>query len=206
MMDLYFWTTVNGYKARQMMEEVGLPHRLKPIAITKGEQRAPEFLKISPGHMIPALTDEEGPNGAKISLCESGAIIQYLAAKAKSPLYPNDPVKRLAVDQWFFFGVASYGPITQQVSLFQARFPEKIPSVQEHYRKHAADQMTTLDRRLGESKYLGGDDYTIADIANYSHVHNGDRMGIPLASLPNLKRWHDAIEARPAVQRAYAEI
>jgi GST-like protein len=203
--DLYLWTTDNGFKARQAIEETGLPHRLRPISLRKKEQFSPEFMKISPGHKIPALADDDGPGGQRVTLCESGAILKYLAEKAGGALYPAEPLARLAVDQWFFYGTSTFTPLAQQYGLFTHRFPEDVPPAKKHYDGLLRDMFGVLDRRLGESEYLAGD-YSIADISCYPDVHLHGAEGIGLGDYPNLRRWHDAIAARPAVERAWGPL
>jgi GSH-dependent disulfide-bond oxidoreductase len=203
MIDLYFWTTDNGYKARQAMEESGLPHRLKPVNIREKEQFATDYLKISPGHKIPALVDHDGPGGATISLCESGAILRYLGEKSRSSLYPEDAVARLKADQWLFYGSATFTTLAQQFGQWVVRSSEDVPPAKAHYTAVLRDMLGTLDRRLGESAYVAGDTYTVADISFYPDVHLHGVRDIGLGDYPNLRRWHDAIEARPAVQRAW---
>ena len=203
MIELYFWATDNGYKARQGIEETGLPHRLKPVALPKKEQFAPEFLKISPGHKIPALVDDDGPGGARVTLCESGAILKYLAEKAGGALYPADPLRRARVDQWFFYGTSTFTPLAQQYGLFTHRFPEDVPAAKKHYEAQLRDMFGIFDRHLADNAYMAGEAYSIADISSYPDVHLHGKQGIGLADYPNLNRWHDAIAARPAVQRAW---
>lgn len=205
MIDLYFWTTDNGRKALQAIEETGLPYRRKPVDLGKMEQFAPEFLRISPGHKIPALVDDDGPGGARISLCESGAILKYLAEKAGGALYPADPLRRLKVDQWFFYGTSTFTPLAQQYGLFMHRFGEDVPPAKRHYTDTLRDMFGIFDRHLGGNEFMAGD-YSIADISSYPDVHLHGALGIGLAEWPNLSRWHDAIAARPAVQRAWAPI
>lgn len=205
MIDIYFWTTDNGYKSLMIIEETGLPHRRCPVNLPKREQFAPEFLKISPGHKIPALVDDDGPGGARITLCESGAMLKYLAEKAGGALYPADPVTRTRVDQWFFYGTSTFTPLMQQYGLFMHRFGEDVPPVKKHYDGVMRDMFGMFDRRLGESEYMAGA-YSIADISCYPDVHIHGAQGVGLASWPNLKRWHDAVAARPAVQRAWAPL
>ena len=202
MIDLYFWTTDNGYKARQAIEETGLEHRLKPVEFRKREQFSPEFLKISPGHKIPALVDDNGPGGTRVTLFESGAILKYLGEKSGGALYPNDPVRRLMVDQWLFYGSATFTSHAQQLGLFLNRFNEDVPPAKKHYRDQYRDMCGVFDRRLAESAYLAGE-YSVADIACYPDVRLHESYGIGLDDWPNLRRWHDAIAARPAVQRAW---
>ncbi len=202
MIDLYFWTTDNGYKARHGMEESGLPHRLKPINIRNKEQFAPEYLKISPGHKIPALVDDEGPGGQRITLCESGAILKYLGEKAGNGLYPSDPIARLKVDQWLFYGSATFTTLAQQFGNWVVRSQEDVPQAKKHYDAILRDMLATLDRHLGENEYVAGA-YSAADISIFADVHTHGVRDIGLDAYPNLRRWHDAIFARPAAQRAW---
>ncbi len=203
MIDLYYWLTDNGRKALQIIEETGLPHRLKPVDLTKKEQFSPEFLKISPGHKIPALVDDDGPGGIRVTLCESGAILKYIAEKAGGALYPAAPGLRAKVDQWFFYGTSTFTPLAQQYGLFMFRFSEDVPQAKKHYEAQLRDMFEILDKHLAASDYMA-DGYSIADISIYPDVHIHGKLGIGLGSYPNLERWHDAVAARPAVQRAWA--
>ncbi len=201
MIDLYFWTTDNGYKARQGMEESGLPHRLKPVNIRNREQFDPEFLKISPGHKIPALVDDDGPGHNRISLCESGAILKYLAEKS-GKFYPVDAHARAQVDQWLFYGSATFTTLAQQFGHFVVRWDQDVPKAKEWYTGVLKDMLATLDKQLADNEYVAGD-YSVADISMYPDVHLHGVKDIGLGPYPNVKRWHDAIEKRPAVQRAW---
>jgi GSH-dependent disulfide-bond oxidoreductase len=203
MLDIYYWTTDNGRKALIMIEETGLPHRKRPVDLQKREQFAPEFLKISPGHKIPALADDDGPGGQRITLCESGALLKYLAEKAGGALYPADALKRVAVDQWFFYGTSTFTPLAQQYGLFMHRFGQDVPPVKKHYDGVLRDMFATFDRHLADHAFLAGE-YSIADISCYPDVHIHGATGIGLGDYPNLSRWHDAVAARPAVKRAFA--
>jgi GST-like protein len=202
MIDLYFWTTDNGYKGRQAAEESGLPYRIKPVNLRERQQFSPEFLKISPGHKIPAIVDADGPGGATVTLCESGAILKYLAEKSGNGQYPKDPIARLKVDQWLFYGSATFTTLAQQFGHFWLRSPEDVPGAKKHYDGVLRDMLATLDRHLGENEYVAGK-FSVADISMYPDVHLHGVNDIGLGSYPNLKRWHDAIAARPATQRAW---
>ncbi len=202
MLDLYFWTTDNGYKGRQMVEESGLDHTIKPVNLREREQFAPDFLKISPGHKSPAIVDHDGPGGATVTLCESGAILKYLADKAAPELYPDDPILRLKVDQWFFWGTSTFTPLAQQFGHFTHRAPEKVPAAQKHYDGVLRDMLGTMDRHLADNDYLAGG-YSIADISCYPDVRLHGVPDVGLDEFPNVRRWHDAIAARPAVERAW---
>jgi GST-like protein len=200
--ELYFWTTDNGYKARQGVEESGLPYQIKPINIRANAQFDPEYLKISPGHKIPAIVDPDGPDGAPVSLCETGAILKYVAEKSGNGLYPTDARKRLAVDQWLFYGSATFTTLAQQFGHFVVRLNQDVPFAKAHYTEVLKDMLATLDRRLAEHEYVAGD-YSVADISMYPDVHLHGVNDIGLEDYPNLRRWHDAIAARPAVVRAW---
>jgi len=204
MIDLYTWKTDNGFKARQVMEESGLDYTLNPVDLGKQQQFAPEFLKISPGHKIPAIIDHDGPGGATVSLFESGAILKYVGEKANNGLYPTDPLARVTVDQWLFYGSATFTSLAQQFGLFMVRMQEDVPAGKKHYTEVMKDMFATLDRRLADNEYVCGSTYTVADISMYpdTHIHGLERIG--LGDYPNVRRWHDTIAARPAVGRAWA--
>jgi GSH-dependent disulfide-bond oxidoreductase len=201
--ELYFWTTDNGRKGLMGAEESGLPYTRKPVDLTKREQFLPEFLKISPGHKIPALVDTDGPGGQRVTLCESGALLKYLAEKS-GKLYPTDPAKRVKVDQWFFYGTSTWTPLAQQYGLFMHRFGEDVPPAKKHYDGVVRDIFGVFDKHLADNQFMGGADYSIADISSYPDVHIHGAQGMGLDPYPNLKRWHDAVAARPASQRAWA--
>ena len=203
MIEIYYWLTDNGRKALMMIEETGLPHKKVPVNLTKREQFLPEYLKISPGHKIPALVDSDGPGG-RVALCESGAMLKYLAEKAGGALYPSAPSRRAQVDQWFFYGSATFTPIAQQYGFFMHRSPEDVPPAKKHFAELMRDMFGILDKHLASNPYLAGDSYSIADIACYPDTHLHGKEGMGLGDYPNLNRWHDAVSARPAVQRAWA--
>lgn len=202
MIELYTWMTDNGYKGRQMAEESGLPYELHPVNLQKKEQFSPEHLKISPGHKIPALVDTDGPGGQRITLCESGAILKYLGEKANNGMYPENPVERLKVDQWLFYGSATFTTLAQQFGHFVVRSTEDVPAAKKHFTDLLRDMLGILDRHLGENDYVAGG-YSVADISMYPdvHIHGVNKIG--LGEFPNVQRWHDSIAARPAVQRAW---
>lgn len=202
MFELHTWMTDNGYKARHMAEESGLDYELHPVNIREKEQFKPEFLKISPGHKIPAIIDHDGPGGETITLCESGAILKYLGQKADNGLYPSDPVKQVEADQWLFYGSAQFTTLAQQYGLFWIRLGEEVPRAKEHYEGVMRDMLGMYDQRLAAREYVIGD-YSVADIACYADTHIHGVNDIGLDDFPNVKRWHDAIEARPAVQKAW---
>ena len=203
MIEVYYWLTDNGRKALQMIEETGLPHQKVPVNLGKKEQFAPDYMKISPGHKIPALIDDDGPNGQRVELCESGAILKYLAEKAGGALYPSADAVRPKLDSWFFYGTSTFTPLAQQYGHFTHRAPEPVPQAQKYYADVVRDMFGIFDKQLATSEYLAGD-YSIADISCYPDVRLHGKLGMGLGDFPNLERWHDAIAARPAVQRAWA--
>jgi GST-like protein len=197
--DLYTWTTPNGRKVQIMLEELGLPYNVHSINISKNEQFAPGFLKISPNNKIPAIVDSEGPNGKPISIFESGAILMYLAEKT-GKFWPQDMPTKYLVMQWLMFQMGGFGPMLGQAHHFLKFAPEKIPYAMDRYAKEAQRLYGVIDKRLGEAEYLAGN-YSIADIATFPWAQSFAMQGIDLAAFPNVKRWFDAIMARPAVQR-----
>lgn len=202
MIDLYTWITDNGYKGRQAMEESGLPYRLLPVNLPKREQFNPEFLKISPGHKIPVIVDPEGPGGQRVTLCESGAILKYVAEKADNGLYPRDPLARIKVDQWLFYGSATFTTLAQQFGHFVVRSKEDVPAAKKHFTELLMDMLGVLDRHLAGNEYVAGG-YSVADISMYPDIHIHGIGQIGLDAYPNVKRWHDAIATRPQVQKAW---
>jgi GST-like protein len=198
--EVWSWPTPNGHKVHIALEELELPYKIVPVNIGKGEQFRPEFLAITPNHRIPAIIDPEGPDGRTVSLFESGAILIYLAEKT-GRLLPADPVERYTALQWLMFQMGGVGPMFGQYNHFAAYAPEKIPYAIDRYGNEVKRLHNVLEKRLSESAYLAGDEYSIADIATFPWVRNPDRRGIDLAEYPAVQRWHDAIAARPAVQR-----
>ena len=200
MIDLYTWPTPNGHKIHIMLEETGLDYRVIPVNIGKGDQFKPDFLKISPNNKMPAIVDPDGPDGAPISLFESGAILIYLAEKAGRFL-PAAPRARYTVLQWLMFQMGGIGPMLGQAHHFRFYAPEKIAYAIDRYTNEAGRLYRVVDKRLGEAKWLGGDDYSIADMATFPWLRGYERQGQKLEDFPNLARWFETINARPAVQR-----
>ncbi len=199
MIDLYTWPTPNGHKVHIMLEETGLPYNVIPININEGDQFRPEFLKISPNNKMPAMVDNDGPGGKPYSLFESGAILLYLAEKTGKFL-PKETRARYLVMQWLMFQMGGLGPMLGQAHHFRQYAPKKIKYAIDRYTNEAGRLYNVLDRRLGESEYLAGD-YSIADMAAFPWIRPYERQGQKLEDFPNLKRWFQAIDARPAVQR-----
>jgi len=199
MIDLYTWGTSNGRKASIMLEECGLPYRVHPIDIGKGDQFTPAFVAINPNSKIPAIVDPDGPEGKPFTLFESGAILVYLAGKTGKFLPASVSGKYIAL-QWLMFQMGGIGPIFGQVHHFLRAAKEKVPYAIERYTKENRRLYGVLDARLGEVPFLA-EEYSIADIATYPWVLRHEWQQVDLAEYPNVKRWFDTISARPAVQR-----
>jgi GST-like protein len=200
MIDVYSWATPNGHKVHIMLEECGLPYRVHGVNIGRGEQFTPEFLAISPNNKIPALVDPDGPDGRPISLFESGAILLYLASKT-GRLLPNDVRGKYEVLQWLMFQMGGVGPMLGQTHHFRIYAPEKLPYAIDRYTNEAKRLYGVMDTRLARSKYLGGPEYSIADIAVFPWLRSWKNQGIAWNDYPHLKGWFDEIAARPAVKR-----
>jgi GSH-dependent disulfide-bond oxidoreductase len=199
--DLYYWPTPNGWKLTIFLEEVGLPYRIVPVDITSGDQYGEEFLKISPNNKIPAIVDPEGPDGKPISLSESGAILIYLADKT-GRFMPESPRDRYLVLQWLMFQMGHVGPMLGQAHHFRGYAPETIPYAIDRYTDEATRLYGVMDRRLSEAEYFAGEEYTIADMAIFPWLRSHERQGQDLDDYPNVKRWYETLESRPAVARA----
>jgi tRNA nucleotidyltransferase (CCA-adding enzyme) len=199
MLDLYTWTTPNGRKVSIMLEETGLPYRSHAINIGKDDQFTPDFVAISPNSKIPALVDQEGPDGKPYAMMESGAILIYLAGKTGKLLPKSDRLKYDAL-QWLMFQMGGVGPMFGQVHHFLRAAKEPVPYAIERYSKEKDRLYGVLDRRLAAHEYLA-DEYSIADVATYPWVARYEWHKTDLADFPNVKRWFDVISARPAVQR-----
>jgi GST-like protein len=200
MIDVFSWPTPNGHKVHIMLEECGLPYRAIPVNIGAGDQFKPEFLKISPNNKIPAITDPQGPDGKSISLFESGAILVYLAAKTGRFMPQSDRAK-YEVLQWLMFQMGGVGPMLGQTHHFRMYAPEKIEYAINRYSNEAKRLYGVIDRRLSQSAWLGGSDYSIADIATFPWLRSWENQGIVLAEYPHLQAWFNKIADRPAVQR-----
>ncbi len=199
MIDLYTWTTPNGRKVSIMLEEVALPYRVHPINIGKGEQFAPDYVKINPNSKIPSIVDPEGPGGKPIAMMESGAILIYLARKT-GKLFPQADRAQYEVLQWLMFQMGGVGPIFGQVHHFLRAAKEPVPYAIERYTKETRRLYGVLNERLKDNEYLA-DGYSIADIATYPWVARFEWHKTDLNDFPHVKRWFDAISARPAVQK-----
>ncbi len=199
MIDFYTWSTPNGIKVSIALEELGLHYRIIPVDIGAGAQFEPGFLAISPNNKIPAIVDQDGPGVKPYSLFESGAILLYLAEKT-GQLMPEDRAGRFTVIQWLMFQMGGIGPLLGQNHHFRTYAPEPIPYAVDRYTNEARRLYGVLDRRLADVEYLAGA-YSIADIATFPWIRPYKRQGQNLDEFPHLKRWFDAIAARPAVIR-----
>ncbi len=200
--DLHFWPTPNGWKITIMLEECGLPYRVIPVNIGKGDQFKPEFLAIAPNNRMPAIVDPDGPGGEPISVFESGAILMYLGRKT-GKFYPQDERGRVAVEEWLMWQMSGFGPMLGQTHHFRIYAPEKIDYAIERYTKEANRLYGVLNRRLEGRDYICGD-YTIADMACIGWAKLWERQGQDITQFPNVKAWIDRMLARPAVQRGLA--
>ena len=199
MIEVYSWPTPNGHKVHIMLEECGLKYKVHAVDIGAGDQFKPEFLAISPNNKIPAIVDSDGPDGKPISLFESGAILVYLAGKTGRFL-PADVRGRYVALQWLMFQMGGLGPMLGQAHHFRIYATEKIEYAINRYSNEARRLYGVMDKRLGEVPYFAGD-YGIADMAIYPWTRSHANHGVDLADYPNVKRWYEAIGARPAVQR-----
>jgi glutathione S-transferase len=193
MIDLYTASTPNGWKVSITLEELSMPYKVKEIDLTKGDQKKKSFLKINPNGRIPAIIDREENN---LAIFESGAIMIYLAEKT-GKLLPSDPAKKSEVLQWLMFQMGGIGPMMGQANVFYRYFPEKLQSVIDRYQNESKRLFTVIDKHLESNQYLA-QDFSIADIANWSWIRIHKWSGVEIEDLPNLKRWMDEINLRPA--------
>lgn len=204
MIELYYWPTPNGHKITLFLEEAGLPYTVHPVDIGAGDQFKPEFLAFSPNNKMPAIIDRApADGGAPISVFESGAILQYLAAKTGRFL-PADPRARIEASEWLFWQVAGLGPMTGQYGHFHVYAPEDIAYAKDRYRREVLRLLGVLDRRLEGRAFVAGDEYSIADMAIHPWINPYTKAPLDLSGFAHLNRWHADVAARPAVQRAYA--
>ena len=205
MIDLYYAPTPNGLKARLFLEEAGIEYRLHAVSLSKGEQFKPAFLAISPNNKIPAIVDHAPADGGEpLSLFESGAILLYLAQKT-GRLIPDDARGRAEVTQWLFWQMAGLGPMAGQIGHFNVYAPEKVPYAIDRYTRETARLYGVLDARLADRQFVAGA-FSIADIACYPWIVPHEAHGQDLAHFPHVRRWFDAIAARPATRRTYAGV
>lgn len=208
MIELYYWPTPNGWKITIALEEMGLPYRVNLVNIGAGEQFAPDFLKIAPNNRMPAIIDPDGPDGAPLSIFESGAILQYLARK--SGLFCGRTEReRVAVDQWLMWQMGGLGPMAGQAHHFLKYAPamdppQDLPYAKDRYRREVARLYGVLDRQLAQGAFVAGDAPTIADFAIWPWASLWEGQEQTLEDKPNMARWLDTMAVRPAVQRGRA--
>lgn len=203
MIDLYFWTTPNAYKVLLLLEEAGLPYRLVPVNISRGEQFQPAFLAISPNNRIPAIVDHAPADGGEpVPVFESGAILLYLARKS-GRFYGTDPRSQLEVEQWLFWQMAGLGPMAGQNHHFTYYAPEKLPYAISRYVQETNRLYGVLDKRLRGRLFIAGEIYTIADMACYPWIMLHQRAQQDIAQFPEIQQWLARIAVRPATIRGY---
>ena len=206
--ELYYWPTPNGWKISIALEEMGLPYELHLVDIGAGDQFDPAFLKIAPNNRMPAIVDPEGPDGAPVSIFESGAILQYLARKT-GQFYGASERDRIAVDQWLMWQMGGLGPMAGQAHHFlkyapALEPPQDLPYAKDRYRTEVARLYGVLDRQLETHRYVAGDFYSIADMAIWGWASLWEGQQQTLEDKPNMARWLDEVGARPGVQRGRA--
>ena len=200
--ELYFWTTPNGFKISIMLEELAVPYTEHLVDIDKGQQFAPEFLKISPNNRIPAIVDPEGPDGQPLAIFESGAILQYLGRKY-SAFYPTSERRKAEVDQWLFWQVGGLGPMSGQCLHFRKYAKTSVAYGIERYTAEVARLYNVLETRLSGRDYIV-DEYSIADIACFPWIRRAPELAQDLSLYPNIAAWFARLAARPAVIRGLA--
>ncbi|HZH82319.1 MAG TPA: glutathione binding-like protein [Phototrophicaceae bacterium] len=200
--ELYYWPTPNGFKISIMLEECGLPYVMKPVNISKGEQFDPGFLAIAPNNRMPAIVDPQGPGGRSISIFESGAILQYLGRKT-GKFYPADERGRVEVEQWLFWQMGGLGPMAGQLNHFKHYARENLDYAIKRYADEVNRLYGVMNHRLKDRPFLAGK-YSIADMACVGWTNLWQRQGQDIDQFPHLKRWLEAVKARPAVKRGMA--
>ncbi len=206
MIDLYALTSPNVQKIYIMLEECGLPFKEHFVDVWKGDQYKPEFAKINPNNKIPAIVDHDGPGGKPYTVIESGAILLYLAEKTGKFL-PKDPAKKYDVLQWLMIQLTGVGPMFGQWTHFKLFAPKGSGDYSMgRYNSEIKRLYEVLETRLGKVPYLGGQEYSIADIATYPWTRNHDAQGVKWEDNPNLARWFNAVSERPAVKAALAKV
>lgn len=197
--ELYYWTTPNGWKISVLLEELGVPYNVHMINIGAGDQFKDEFLEISPNNKIPAIVDSEGPGGEPISVFESAAIMKYLAKKFDK-FYPSDERAQVKVDEWLFWQMGGFGPMLGQNHHFNKYAPEKLPYAMKRYTDETHRLYGVLNKRLADHDYVAGE-YSIADMAIYGWATLWEGQGMDIAEFPHVKAWLDRLGAREAVQK-----
>ena len=197
---LHAWPTPNAYKVSIMLEECGLEYDIVPVNIGAGDQHTEEFKRLNPNSKMPVLVDQNGPDGEPITIFESGVILQYLAEKTGKFL-PMDPAKRYEVLQWLMWQMAGFGPMLGQAHHFRLYAPEKIEYGIERYTNEAKRLYNVLEARLADSEYVGGQEYSIADMAIYPWATLAEKQGVETSDKPHLQKWLKLLSERPAVEK-----
>ena len=204
MIELYTWSTPNGRKVSIMLEETGLDYHVNAIDITAGDQFFEHFMAINPNSKIPAIVDHDGPGGEPITVFESGAILMYLAEKTASPLLPVEARARYQVIEWLMLQMGGIGPMFGQAHHFLFQPRTDVPYGKKRYHDETLRLYGVLDHRLAAARYLGGDGYSVADIATYPWVDRYQRHQVDLNEFVSVKRWYDDLSIRPAVVKGMA--
>ena len=205
MIELYAFATPNSIKVPIALEELDAPYTYHPVNIRQGEQKLPAFLALNPNGKVPVIVDPVGPDGGSITITESAAILIYLAKKF-GRLIPETETGKVRMFEWLFFHAAGLGPAFGQSGYFQKLAPEKLPAAIERFHGEAKRTLKVLDGRLAETEYLAGDDYSIADIANFGWIWRREFAGVDFDDTPHVARWYTMIESRPATARALAKL
>lgn len=205
MIELYYWPTPNGHKITLFLEEAGVPYTIHPVDIGAGDQFKPDFLKIAPNNRMPAIIDTTPVDGGEpVSVFESGAILIYLALK-EGKFYGDTPRERTTILQWLMWQMGGLGPMAGQNGHFNIYAPEQVPYAIDRYTKETNRLYGVLDRQLAGKPFVAGENYSIADMAIYPWIVPHENHKQDLNDFPNVKRWFEAVKARPATVRAYAK-
>jgi len=203
MYDIYNWPTSNGRKINIMVEELGVEYKIHPIAIGKDQQFTPEFTRLNPNQKIPAVVDQDGPGGKPYTLFESGAILMYMAEK-HGKFMPRDMAGKYQTVQWLMFQMGGVGPNFGQAHHFRCAAKEQVPYAIKRFTEETRRLWGVMDGRFARNEWIAGADYSIADIAIFPWTMRYEWQGVALDEFPNARRWYEAMEARPGVQRGLA--
>jgi len=203
MYDIYNWPTSNGRKINIMVEELGVEYKIHPIPIGKDAQFTPEFTALNPNQKIPAVIDQDGPGGKPYTMFESGAILMYMAEK-HGKFMPTEMAARYEVVQWLMFQMGGVGPNFGQAHHFRRAAPEKVPYAIDRFTRETRRLWGVMNDRLAGRDWFANNEYSIVDMAIFPWTMRYEWQGISLDEFPNMKRWYEAMEARPGVQRGLA--
>lgn len=202
MIDLFYWPTPNGHKISIALEEMGLDYQVHYVDIGAGDQFTDAFLKISPNNKMPAIIDQDGPDGQPVSVFESGAILLYLAQKT-GKLMPSSAAEKIEMTEWLMWQMGGFGPMLGQAHHFNFYAPEKIDYAMNRYSTEANRLYKVLDTRLDGRDYIVGDALSIVDIAVLPWTRTHERQNVDIEDYPNVKRWILSLNERPSVQAGY---